>query len=177
MKKPVLFGFIGGLALLFIYFSILALLNSPAHAWEQFLEMWYWILLLAAGFGVQVGLYTHIRMAHRLQQANTTAVAASGGMSTVSMAACCAHHLVDVLPLLGLSAAAIFLVKYQTFFILVGVMSNLVGITIMLRVIQNGGLEGDNRVLKTLVGYDLKEVQRFVVFTAAVVLAAVFWLS
>lgn len=175
MKKPLLFGSIGGLGLVFLYVSILALVNSPTHAWEQFREMWYWILLLAAGFGVQVGLYTHIRKAHRA--ANTGAVAASGGMSTVSMAACCAHHLTDVLPLLGLSAAAIFLVKYQIFFIQVGVMSNLVGITIMLRVIQDEGLEGDNRFLKTLVGYDLKEVQRFVLFTAGVVLAAVIWLS
>ncbi|MCL7412989.1 MAG: hypothetical protein M8353_05140, partial [ANME-2 cluster archaeon] len=143
MKKPAIFGIFGGLALLFVYFAILAIANSPAHALEQFREMWYWILLLAAGFGVQAGLYTHIRIAHK--RASTTSVAASGGMSTVSMAACCAHHLTDVLPLLGLSAAALFLVKYQTFFILAGVFSNFMGITVMLRVIQDSRLAGDDR--------------------------------
>ena len=56
------------------------------------------------------------------------------------MAACCAHHLADVLPLLGLSGVAIFLVRYQLFFIVVGVLSNIVGITIMLETIQRHGL-------------------------------------
>ena len=175
MKKPVIFGIIGGLALLLVYFSILAVANSLHHAWDQFLEMWYWILLLSAGFGIQTGLYTHIRIARK--HASTSSVAASGSISTVSMAACCAHHLTDVLPLLGLSAAALFLVKYQTFFILVGVMSNLIGITIMLRVIQDGGLEGDNKLLCSVAKSDLKEVQRFVIFSSIVILTAVFLLS
>ena len=52
------------------------------------------------------------------------------------MAACCAHHLSDVLPILGLSGLAAFLARYQTVFIVAGVLSNLVGIAIMLESIQ-----------------------------------------
>ncbi len=52
------------------------------------------------------------------------------------MAACCAHHLTDVLPNLGLSGLATFLASYQVLFIVIGVLSNVVGITIMLETIQ-----------------------------------------
>ncbi len=55
------------------------------------------------------------------------------------MAACCAHHLADVLPLLGLSGVAIFLVRYQLFFIIAGVLSNVVGITITLEMEHESG--------------------------------------
>ncbi len=56
------------------------------------------------------------------------------------MAACCAHHLSDVLPFLGIAGLSAFLVNYQLFFIIVGVMANVVGITIMLETIQRHGL-------------------------------------
>ncbi|UCD35460.1 MAG: hypothetical protein JSU90_01110 [Nitrospiraceae bacterium] len=68
------------------------------------------------------------------------AVATAGGISTTSMVACCAHHLTDVLPLVGASAAAVFLSQYQSVFLTAGVLSNLVGITLMLKIIQKQGL-------------------------------------
>ena len=67
-------------------------------------------------------------------------MATSGDVSAGSMAACCAHHITDVLPLLGLSGLAAFLASYQVLFILIGVLSNVVGITIMLETIQRHGL-------------------------------------
>jgi presenilin-like A22 family membrane protease len=48
------------------------------------------------------------------------------------MVACCAHHLTDVLPLVGLAGAAFFLAAYQWLFLLLGVLSNLVGLVFML---------------------------------------------
>ena len=56
------------------------------------------------------------------------------------MVACCAHHLTDLLPFLGLAGLAIFLADYQLLFIIVGVLSNIVGITIMLENIQRHNL-------------------------------------
>ena len=56
------------------------------------------------------------------------------------MIACCAHHLSDVLPIIGLSAAALFLDRFQTLFIVVGVLSNLIGINMMLKIIQDNKL-------------------------------------
>lgn len=142
-KRPVLFGLFAGTTLLFIYFLILTVGNSFTHAIEQLQEMWYWIVLLVIGFGIQVGLFTYIRAVIRLKQDSgiaTSAVAASGGISTTSMVACCAHHVTDVLPILGISAAAVFLNRYQDVFIIVGILSNLIGITLMLRIIQKHNL-------------------------------------
>ena len=137
MKRPVLIGFGAGLLLLAFYFGILTLSQGFQHAVEQSAKMWYWLLALAVGFGVQAGLFEFIRKSLQARRAATASVAASGGISAGSMAACCAHHLSDVLPLLGLSGLAAFLVNYQLFFIIIGLMANAVGITIMLETIQD----------------------------------------
>lgn len=52
------------------------------------------------------------------------------------MVACCAHHLTDVLPIIGFSAAATFLNQYRIPFMLVGIGANLVGIAFMLCLIR-----------------------------------------
>jgi hypothetical protein len=151
LKKPVFYSLIAGTALLSIYFLILTIANSFTHAIEQFQEIWYWILLLVAGFGVQIGLFTYMRAVIRLKKdagVATSTVTAAGGISTTSMVACCAHHVTDVIPILGVSAAAVFLNQYQDVFIIVGVLSNLIGITVMLRIIQKHDLyKADQKIL------------------------------
>ena len=49
------------------------------------------------------------------------------------MVACCAHHLADVLPIVGLSGVAVFLVEFRTPLMLLGIATNLMGIGVMLR--------------------------------------------
>jgi hypothetical protein len=51
------------------------------------------------------------------------------------MAACCAHHIADVAPVLGLSAAATFLAQYQTAFMVVGLGMNMLGIGVMVYIL------------------------------------------
>jgi hypothetical protein len=153
-KRPLIWGASAGLSLLALYFLILTLANSFSHAVEQFQEMWYWITLLVMGFSIQAGLYSYVRIVLKTRKesgAAASSVAAAGGISTTSMVACCAHHVTDVLPILGLSAAVVFLNQYQTLFIVVGVLSNLIGITLMLRIIQKHSLyHRDQKVLSAL---------------------------
>jgi hypothetical protein len=59
----------------------------------------------------------------------------SGGTSTTAMVACCLHHVTNVLPVLGLSAATAFLSRYQRPFMLVGLAMNIGGILFMLLVL------------------------------------------
>ena len=76
----------------------------------------------------------HIHQKIKQQKALAKAkkeIAATGGISATSMVACCAHHLVDVLPILGFSALFLFLAKYQLFFIILGITSNIIGIIFM----------------------------------------------
>ena len=64
----------------------------------------------------------------------------SGGAGVGSMAACCAHHVTDVLPLVGLAGAGLFLSTYQGLFLLLGVLSNAVGAVYLLSVLSRHGL-------------------------------------
>lgn len=171
-NKPIIFGLMGTTGLLLIYFILLGWDNSFSHAIEQFLELWYWIIILVTGFGIQLGLYSYIKLnIHRKVTAATAEVAAAGGISTGSMIACCAHHVADVLPLVGLSAAAIFLVKYQIPFILLGVFSNLVGVTIMLSIIQQHGLHQKRGFLSTIFRYKMKTVRNIAIIIAVLVVS------
>ncbi|HUE99094.1 MAG TPA: hypothetical protein VMN99_07550, partial [Anaerolineales bacterium] len=89
--------------------------------------------------GVQAALYTVLRFRlfiHVTSTAHTgSMMGASGGTSATAMVACCIHHVTDVLPILGLSAAASFLTRYQRPFMLVGLAMNLIGIGVMLFVL------------------------------------------
>ncbi len=48
------------------------------------------------------------------------------------MVACCAHHLTEVLPILGLAGLSLFLTRYQIWFLGVGIASNFFGIIYLL---------------------------------------------
>lgn len=131
--KAITNGFFASLGLFAFYFLILRLGNgSWVGAIEQFRSFWFWIVLLDFGFGVQIGLYSHLRC--RAKDAASTKMAATAtGTSALGMVACCAHHLSDLLPLIGLSGAFLFLTKYQTWFIGLGLLSNLLNIIYITR--------------------------------------------
>lgn len=154
MKKHHIIGIIASFALIGLYFLTMILLTPFNLVLLQFKEMWYWILMLAIGFGIQVGLFTFIRT-YVKNNAATKTVAATGTMSTGSMIACCAHHLTDVLPVIGLSAAALFMQQYQTSLLLLGIFSNLVGILLMIRIIKNSSIETKSVIINKIASYNL----------------------
>jgi len=171
-RSPVFWGFVAGCLMLLLYAGVLSIANSPAHAFEQFLYMWYWVLPLIAGFSLQVGLFVYIRnrmLALKASGTSSGSIAASGGMSASAMVACCAHHLAELLPILGLSAVAIFVTRFQSTFLLVGVISNMLGIIYMFHVIQKNGLAPeDNGILSFALKLDMRKT-----FTVAAVLGFV----
>jgi uncharacterized protein (DUF302 family) len=59
------------------------------------------------------------------------------------MVACCAHHVADVLPLIGLSGAAVFLAQYKIPFMSLGLAMNAVGITVSLRLVRREQVRAD----------------------------------
>ncbi len=158
--RPFLWSVGAGVALLSVYFLILTIANSADHVLEEFYAVWYWIVPLTIGFGIQAGLFSYIRIAKKALShgAATSSVAVSGGVSTTSMVACCAHHLTDILPFMGATAAAVFLTRFQSTFMVVGIFSNLIGILMMLSIIKKGSLfhEGQ-RLLPRVAGIDFKK--------------------
>lgn len=161
MVKSFLWGIAGSAAILSLYFAILTLSNSLNHAVEELRVIGGWIALLVLGFGIQSGLFAFIHGAikERAGTKATASMATAGGVSTTSMVACCMHHVTDIFPFLGASAAAVFFVQYQTPFLAIGVISNLIGINMMLRIIQKNELyQPDRGVLRHFLRYDMDKV-------------------
>lgn len=138
---PIGTGLLGALFLAGLYFGIVSWAESPQHAAEFFWQDRWIIVPILLGFGVQVALYTILKKglfvtAGELAVANTgpsgMLTGAGGTTSTVAMVACCAHHVTEVLPILGLTAAATFLAQYRTAFMLVGLGTTLAGISVMM---------------------------------------------
>ncbi|HLC02940.1 MAG TPA: hypothetical protein VJK02_07875 [Anaerolineales bacterium] len=133
---PVGAGLLGILFLTGLYFGIVSWAESLDHALTLFWEDRLIVIPIILGFGVQVALYTVLKMRLFVPVLDTGAsgalTGAGGGMSTLAMVACCAHHVTDVLPLVGLTAAATFLAEYRIAFMLVGLGTTILGIGVML---------------------------------------------
>lgn len=174
LEKPIVMGFTGSIVLFLVYIGILTLAESFDHAITHMTELWYWITPLVVGFGVQVGLYYYIRGAFLARVGATTgAMATAGGISTTSMIACCLHHLTDVLPILGLSAAAVFLTEYQPVFMTLGLLSNFVGIIVMLMVMQQHGLVKSEGISMKIFRYNMKRVRNTAVILSIIIMAGI----
>src|SRR3989344_2333202 len=172
-------GVAAAILLLVFYLAILTLVNSFGHALSELARMWYFIIPLSIGFGTQVGLYFYIKN-FIAERAATASVAGAGGLSGASMVACCAHHLTDFLPILGLSAFAIFLDKYQFTFILIALFSNFIGVVYMLSVMKKHSLfNTEDEFLVKLFSIDFDKALKlsFTFGLALVVLSALFALN
>ena len=145
-------GLVGMLLLMGVYLGIVSLAESPKRAVELFWEDKAFVIPIMLGFGAQVGLYTLLKKGLYLPvpvPGGGATTATSGGISTMAMVACCAHRVADVLPLVGLSAAAAFLAAWKIPFLVVGLVSNVIGIAVMLFVIRRERQRGIARLVST----------------------------
>lgn len=133
-------GILGVLFLTGVYFGIVTWAESFDHALEYFWKDKWIVIPIILGFGVQVALYTILKLKLYLpvdkKGISGVSVGASGSTSTIAMVACCAHHLTDVLPILGLTAAATFLAEYRLVFMGVGLGTTILGIGYMLLILN-----------------------------------------
>lgn len=132
MRRSFIFGIIGSAILLGVYFWLVSAISGWVFAKSQFFDFWYFILGLAIGFGVQIGLYTYLKNAIKTHAESNAgakgALAVSGTTSTIAMISCCAHYLVNLIPIIGIAGAVSIIAQYQTELFWVGIVANLVGI-------------------------------------------------
>lgn len=126
--RPLIVGLLASLLLLGLYFGILALVSGWQFTFEQFATFWYFVVALATGFGVQIGLYMHLRQVTHHRDGSSGVVAVSGGTSTAAMISCCTHYLANVLPVLGATGLVALVAQYQVQLFWVGLAFNLGGI-------------------------------------------------
>lgn len=126
--KAIVKGFIGMTVLLVVYFTTVSLISGWLFALSQFSQFGYFIVSLAVGFGIQIGLYTYLRNAIHQSDKSGGVLAVSGITSTATMISCCAHYLANILPVIGATGIIGVIGQYQVEFFWVGLVFNIAGI-------------------------------------------------
>jgi len=142
MNKPLIYGILAGFGIFLFYIAVLTIFVNFSFAFSEFKKLWFFILPLAGGFGTQIGLYTSIKHSAMVN----TGATASGTVSGGSMVVCCSHFLLNIIPIIGLSGLATFLMAYQKLFFSVGIASSVFGVGFMLH--HKRKMEGDLGYIK-----------------------------
>lgn len=116
------------LSMLAVYFGVVSLVSGWSFALEQFDRFWYFLVALALGFGIQVGLYVYLRNLAGKHGTSRNVVAASGSTSAAAMVSCCAHYLANILPVVGVAGFLTVVAEYQVELFWVGLAFNAAGI-------------------------------------------------
>lgn len=131
--KPILYGVIASSLLLVVYFIVLTFVSGWDYAQEQFAAYRYFVISLAAGFGIQLGLYQYLKALVHGGTGMGKMIGVSGTTSTTAMISCCAHYLVNLVPILGVTGLATVVAQYQIGIFWIGIIFNLFGIGYMAR--------------------------------------------
>lgn len=114
-------GALGALGLFAFYLTLMRLFTG---SWEaglaQFRQLQWYMFALITSFGVNIAVIQFLKCRHT--KPGFTKTSTTG--STAAMVLCCAHHVTDVLPVIGLSGAIVFLSTYQKVFLVIGILSN-----------------------------------------------------
>lgn len=117
--------------MLAVYFGVLTLVSGWSFTVQQFGDFWPYVVALAAGFGIQVGLFRYLRRTVHAAPSNKVMVA-TGTTSSAAMVSCCTHYLANLLPVLGATGLASFVGQYQVELFWFGIAANLAGMAYMI---------------------------------------------
>jgi P-type Cu+ transporter len=132
ITKPAFLGILASTILLGVYFAILTFVSGWSFTQSQFASFWYFIVSLATGFGIQIGLYAYLRNRIRESAGSGKVLGVTGTTSTAAMISCCTHYLVNLLPILGVTGLVAFVAQYQVKLFWTGLLFNIAGILYMI---------------------------------------------
>lgn len=132
VKKSLRNGLLATAGMVTLYFVAVGLISDWPFAKAQFAQYWYFIISLAVGFGIQIGLYSYLKQLVANGQGSGKVLGVTGATSTAAMISCCAHYLTNILPILGTIGLVTFVAQYQTQFFWVGLAFNIAGILYMI---------------------------------------------
>ncbi len=130
-KNPLVFGAIIGLIVILSNISIASLAEgSFEKGYQVFLTNGIFVYLIPLAVGIQMGLFRYHRniiAAKKLCNSEKVGVAGSA-TSSLTMVACCLHHISDFLPSVGfILATSAFLIQYKDSIIIIGLLANIAG--------------------------------------------------
>ncbi len=139
LKNPFVFG--AGIGILVVIFNIsIASLaeGSIQKGYQVFLTNGIFVYLIPLAVGIQMGLFRYHRnliSGHGVSGSEKMGMAGSA-TSSLTMVACCLHHVSDLLPAVGLIlAASSFLIQYKDAIITIGLLANVAGSAYIARAI------------------------------------------
>ncbi len=140
LKNPFIFGASVGILVVLFNISIASLAEgSIEKGYQVFLANGIFVYLIPLAVSVQMGLFRYHR---NLTAENKLCGSEKMGMagsatSSLTMVACCLHHVSDLLPAVGfILAASSFLIQYKDTIITIGLLANMAGSAYIARAIM-----------------------------------------
>lgn len=130
IRHPVLAGLVAVAAMLALYFGASVMTTSLPSARAEFAHTWPFVGALAAGFGLQVGLYLHLRAIAQTLRSKAV-VAANGGISGTAILlcmVCCNASFANLLPALAAAGVFTLIGFYQQELFAIALAANVVGV-------------------------------------------------
>ena len=133
LRNPFVFGASIGIFVVLFNISIASLAEgSFEKGYEVFLTNGIFVYLIPLAVSVQMGLFRYHRNTTTITTGNVAGTEKMGmagsATSSLTMVACCLHHVSDLLPSIGLVlAASSFLIQYKDTIIIIGLLANVAG--------------------------------------------------
>jgi len=133
LRNPFVFGASIGILVVIFNISIASLAEgSFQKGYEVFLTNGIFVYLIPLAVSVQMGLFRYHRNITTITTGNVAGTEkvgmAGSATSSLTMVACCLHHVSDLLPSIGLIlAASSFLIQYKDTIITIGLLANVAG--------------------------------------------------
>lgn len=139
LRNPLIFGATIGLVVVLFNILIASLAEgSFEKGYQVFLTNGIFVYLIPLAVGIQMGLFRYhrnITAEKNLCGSEKIGVAGSAA-SSLTMVACCLHHVSDFLPSIGfILATSSFLIQYKDAIIIIGLLANIAGSSYIARAI------------------------------------------
>lgn len=139
LKNPFVFGASTGILVVLFNISIASIAEgSIGEGYLVFLTNGIFIYLIPLAVGIQMGLFRYHRnliSGHGVSGSEKMGIAGSA-TSSLTMVACCLHHVSDLLPAVGfILATSSFLIEYKDAIITIGLLANIIGSAYIARAI------------------------------------------
>ncbi len=139
LKNPFIFGAAIGMLVIIFNISIASLAEgSLKSGYSAFLSNGIFVYFIPLAVGIQMGLFRHHRnMTAEKNLCGSEKVGITGSVtSSLTMLACCLHHVSDLLPTVGfILATSSFLIQYRDTLIIIGLLANVAGSAYIARAI------------------------------------------
>lgn len=137
-KNPYVFGASIGILVILFNISVASIAEgSIEKGYQVFLTNGIFVYLIPIAVGIQMGLFRYHRNITTGKTGGSEKMGMAGSAtSSLTMVACCLHHVSDLLPAVGfILATSSFLIQYKDAIITIGLLANMIGSAYIARAI------------------------------------------